>query len=96
MAATTVGHMELFDPNNELIVVYLEWMQLYFEANGIKAKKQVPVLLNIISRENYVLLRNLSAPENPSQKSLKQLTDILKGHFEPEMVTIAAHFQFHQ
>ena len=96
MAATTVGRMEPFDPDNESIVVYLERMQLYFEANGIKAEKQVPVFLNIIGWENYGLLRNLSAPEKPSQKSLRQLTDILKGHFEPKKVTIAARFQFHQ
>ena len=64
MAATSVGRMEPFDPANESIVVYLERMQLYFEANGIKAKKQVPVFLNIIGRENYGLLRNLSRPRN--------------------------------
>ena len=43
MAASTVGRMEPFDPNNESIVAYLERMQLYFEGNGIKAEKQVPV-----------------------------------------------------
>lgn len=50
MAAATVGRMEPFDPDNESIVVYLERMQLYFEANRIKAEKQVPVFLNIISQ----------------------------------------------
>ena len=40
MAATTVGHMEPFDLDNESIVVYLERMELYFEANGIKAKSK--------------------------------------------------------
>ena len=96
MAAATVGRMEQFDPDNESIVVYLERMQLYFEVNGIKPEKQVPVFFSIIGRENYGLLRNLSAPEKPSEKSLKQLTDILKRHYEPKKVTIAARFQFHQ
>ena len=40
MAATTVGHMEPFDSDNESIVVYLEQMQLYFEANGIKPRSK--------------------------------------------------------
>lgn len=96
MAASTVGRMELFDPDNESIVVYLERMQLYFEGNGIKAKKQVPVFLNIIGQENYGLLRNSSASKKSSRKSLKQLTYILKGHLEPKKVTIAARFKFHQ
>ena len=54
-------------------------MQLYFEASGIEAEKQVP-----------------SALKTQSQKSLKQLTDTDKGHFEPKKVTIAARFQFYQ
>ena len=96
MAAATVGRMEPFDPDRESIVVYLERMQLYFEANGIKAEKQVPVFLNLIGRENYGLLRDLSAPEKPANKSLKNLMDILKKHFEPKKVVIAARFQFHR
>ena len=95
MAASTVRRLELFNPNNESIVVYLEWMQLYFKANEMKAEKQVPVFLNIIGRENYGLLRNLTAPEKPSQKSLSELVEILKKHFEPKKVTIAGRFQFH-
>ena len=43
MAASTVRRLEPFNPNNESIVVYLERMQLYFKADGIKAEKQVPV-----------------------------------------------------
>ena len=96
MAAATVGQMEPFNPDSESIVVYLKWIQLYFEAYGIKAEKQVPVFLNIIGRENYGLLRNLSAPNKLSQESLNQLMDILKKHFEPKKVVIAARFQFHQ
>ena len=99
MAASTIGRLEPFDPGNELIVVYLERMQLFFEANEIKAEKQVPVFLTIIGRENYVLLRNLTAPEKPSQKSLSDLKEILKKHFEPKpqtVGTVASRFQFHQ
>ena len=48
MAATAVGRMKPFDPD-ESIVAYLERMQPYFEANRIKAEMQVPVFFNIIS-----------------------------------------------
>ena len=94
MAATSVGRMEPFDPANESIVVYLERMQLYFEANRIKAKKQVPVFLNIIGRENYGLLRNLSAPEKPSQKSLKQLWRSWRGISSPRRLLLQLVFNF--
>ena len=99
MAASIIGHLEPFDPDNELIVVYLERMQLFFEANGIKAENQVPVFLLIIGQKNYGLLRNLTAPEKPSQKSLSDLKEILKKYFEPKpqtISTVASRFQFHQ
>lgn len=79
MAIAAVGCLEPFDPV-ESIVVYLEWVQLYFEANGIIAEKQVPVFLNIIGRDHYALLWNLSSPVKPAQKPLKDLMDLLREH----------------
>ena len=93
MAAGTVECMDPFNPNRDLIVVYLEHMQLYFEPNRIKAEKQVPVFLNLIGWENYGLIGDLSMPEKLAEKSLKDLMDILKKHFEPKKVVIAERFQ---
>ena len=39
MAGAAFGRLEPFDSDVESIVVYLEWVQLYFEANGIKAER---------------------------------------------------------
>ena len=55
MAGAIAGHLEPFDSEVESIVVYLEWVELYFTANKIKADKRVPVFLNLIGRENYSL-----------------------------------------
>lgn len=50
MAGAVVVCLEPFDPDIESIVAYLERMQLYFKANGIKAEKKVPVFRNNIRR----------------------------------------------
>ena len=90
MAATAVGHMEPFNPD-ESIVADLEWMQLYFEP---RSKYQFSSIVSV--GELWVAEKLQKVSEKPSQKSLKQLKDTLKGHFEPKKVTIAARFQFHQ
>lgn len=69
LSGVAARHLEPFDSNVELIVVYLERVQLYFEAHCIKAKKQVPVFLNIIGRD--ALLSNLSSLKKPAWKLLK-------------------------
>ena len=39
MVGVAFGRLEPFESDVESIVAYLEWVQLYFEANGIKAER---------------------------------------------------------
>ena len=80
--------MESFNSDRESIAVYLEWVQLYFEANGIKAKNQVSVFLNPIGWEKYKLLRNLTTPEKLARKLLNDLMDILKKQYKPKTLSL--------
>lgn len=50
---------------------------MYFAANKVKRKKRVVVFLNVISRETYSILQNLSSPDKPAGKTLKELMGIL-------------------
>ena len=96
MVGAIAGHLELFDPEVESIVVYLERVELYFAANEIKTDKRVPVFLNLIGRENYSLLRSILLPQKPVEQPLKKLMDILREYYEPKKVVMAARFLFHQ
>jgi len=40
----TVGHIELFNLDNKQIAAYLERVELFFIANGVKEDKQVVTL----------------------------------------------------
>lgn len=91
----TVGCIEEFNPDNEWVSIYLEWLKLFFVANGVEEAKQVATLLLVIGGKTYSLLSDLLAPAKPVLKTLKQLKDILQAHFKPKPVVITEHFQFH-
>ena len=74
---TTIGNLSEFVPQKEKIAAYLERVELFFEANGIKDEKQVPVFLTAIGGETYALLRSLLAPAKPSSKTFTELKEVL-------------------
>ena len=96
MAAHQLGRMQEFEPDTESISAYLERLQMFFEANDIAAEKKVSVLLTVIGKQNFSLLRNLVAPATPKDKSFDDLTALLKTHFEPKKLVIAERFNFYR
>ena len=80
---TRYGQLQEFDAENKSITAYLEWAELYFQANDIADEKQVAVLLSNIGAKMYGLLRNLVAPKAPKEKTFAEITSLLKSHFEP-------------
>ena len=90
------GRITAFQAEDESISAYLERVELYFVANDIDAAKQVPILLSSIGAKTYELLRSLTAPKAPKEKSLKELKDTLTSHFEPAPIVIAERYRFHR
>ena len=80
---TTYGSISEFWHDSEDLATYLERMELYFSANDIPDPKQVPIFLNVVGSATYGLLRSLLAPVNPKDKSLAELMQTLRSHFEP-------------
>ena len=96
MVGAVGWRLKTFIPDLESVTVYLEHMELYFSTNKVKRKILVFVFLNLLGRETSALLQNLVLPVKPTEKSLDELMDALKGHFEPNKLVTAAWFQFHQ
>lgn len=88
--------MQEFEPETESISAYLERLQMFFDANNIADEKKVSVLLTVIGKNTFSLLRNLLAPTSPKDKSLEELTTVLKAHFEPKPLVIAERFDFYR
>ena len=94
--STRYGQLLEFDVENESVTAYLERAELYFQANDVAEDKQVAVLLSNIGAKTYGLLRSLVAPKAPKEKTLTEITTLLKSHFEPTPSVIAERYQFHR
>ena len=92
----TFGRIQEFIPESESFSTYVERLQLFFEANDVSDGKKVPVLLSVIGAKNYALLRSLSAPTLPREKSFDDIVQIFTQHFEPKPLIIAERFHFHR
>jgi len=92
----TVGQLGKFDPEEEKISAYLERVELYLIANGVKEDRKVAVLLSAIGPKVYATLRDLLAPKKPHEVAMKDLFETLQKHFEPPSNVISERFQFHR
>jgi hypothetical protein len=93
--ATPIGVIGVYEESEEW-VSYSERLEQYFEANDIADGKKVPTLLSVIGAKTYSLLRSLTAPQKPSQKTYAQLVAALKEHLSPKPLVIAERFRFHK
>ena len=96
MAKTTIGQLAEFDAASDTVSAYVERAQLFFEANDVAEAKRVAVFLSVIGGSTYKLLRDLLAPTLPKEKTLDEIVDTLKQHYEPKPVVIAERFRFHR
>ena len=69
--------------------MYLERVQLFFEANKLADEKKDPVLLSVIGEQTYALLNDLPAPDKPVSKTVEQLKEVVQKHYKPKPVVIA-------
>ena len=71
-----IGKIDPFDENIENWTSYTERLEQYFEANEIANEKRVPALLSLIGGKTYTLLRNLTTPDKPKDKSYEFLISV--------------------
>ena len=84
-----------FDPREESYSTYEERVALFFQANDVAEDMKVPVFLSMVGFKNYALLRDLLIPAKPSDKSLDDLLETLKKHFDPTPSVLGERFNFH-
>ena len=91
-----IGSLSAFDPSQESISAYIERVEVFFAANDVKEEKRVAVFLSVVGAPTFSLLRNLLAPEKPTDKTLRDLTAALITYYEPKPLVIAQRFHFHR
>ena len=93
---TTHGSIGEFDGTRENWKSYTERLQQYFTANDVAAaEKQRAILLSACGASTYQLIRNLVAPDAPTDKTFAELVDIVKTHHQPPPSVTVQRFNFH-
>ena len=80
---------------NRLLHTSSEW-NLYFSANSVAQDKKVATFLSVVGPTVYSTLRDLFAPTSPKDKTLRQIFDRLKLHFEPKRTVIIERYHFYK
>ena len=92
----TYGKLEKFDDSADEWPLYAERLAQYFVANDVTDDdKKRAIFLSVCGRSTYHLVRNLSAPDKPSDKSFTDLCALLAGHYSPTPSAIVQRFKFH-
>ena len=89
-----LGKIGQFDSTTDQWSSYKERLEKFIVANDVADEKHVPVLLSVIGGRTYELLRSLTSPERPAQKTFAQLCEILENHLAPRQLVIAERFRF--
>ena len=70
-----------FSINTEEWFTYIERLEVYFSSNGIDDDtKKKAIMLCVVGSENYKLIRDLTAPDTPADKTYGQLKTIIGDH----------------
>ena len=94
--ALSFGKLEEFDTaNGDDWVQYTERMEHYFLANEITdASKQRSILISSMGQKAYKILRNIVAPNKPTDVSFKNLVSAMTSHFSRPPSEIVQRFRF--
>lgn len=76
---------------------YIERLEHFFTANEIEdADKMKSILLTVCGQKMYGLIRNLTSPNKPADKTYAELKTLIAQHLKPKPLAIAERFRFYQ
>ena len=65
------GHISDFKPSEGTINDYLDSLDFYLEANEVtKVSKKKAILLTVVGPQQFRLLKDLTLPEKPADKTM--------------------------
>ena len=94
--AIHVGKVEEFDGAVDDWPSYMERLEHFFDANKIGAEQKKAAFLACIGKRTYGLLRALTVPGKPADKTYKELVELLTKHLAPKPLLIAERYRFHK
>lgn len=89
-----IGRMNVYDSTEETWSSYIERLEIFIDANDIKEEKKVSTLLTIMGMKTYNLVKNLCAPNKPSEKTYEEIVKLMEEHLSPKPSFIAERYKF--
>ncbi|KAJ8351850.1 hypothetical protein SKAU_G00233260 [Synaphobranchus kaupii] len=90
-----IGNLSAYEAKEQTWEEYCEILEQYFEANGIdNGEKQRAILISVVGRATYRLMRNLLSPDKPSSKTYDELKVLMQNHFSPKPSEIVQRYKF--
>lgn len=86
-----------FDSSKEDWVSYTERLEAHFEANDIPEEavaKRRAILFSVCGSSTYQLIRNLVAPDPPTEKTFTELVEVVKRHYNPKRNVTLERYNF--
>lgn len=94
--ATFLGSVAAFDAAQEEWPNYIDRVEQFFVANGVKEEAYVATLLALIGSHTYALLKSLTSPKKPSTLQYEEIVGVLTAHLAPKPLVIAERFRFYK
>ena len=91
-----IGKTEAYDETIEPWSSYVERLGQYFKANKVDDSLKVASLLSLIGGKTYNILRTLTSPTKPAEKSYQEIIKLLGDHLSPKPLSITERFRFHK
>ena len=94
--ATLFGQVSEFDPHKEEWSQYVKRLDHFFAANAVEdATRKRDIFLSMLGPTTFKLLSNLVAPDDPGDKTYKELADKLKQHHDPDPSEVVQRLKFY-
>ncbi|GFR14890.1 uncharacterized protein K02A2.6 [Trichonephila clavata] len=85
---------EKLDEENENFDSFIERFETYLDVQNVPITNRAKVFVSSLSAKLYQLLKNLLAPDIPSNQTLDKLKDALKKHLTPKPLIIPSRHKF--
>ena len=91
-----VGHIGEFNINGrETFDSYEERLEMYFIVNKIvDTEMKKALFLTVSGSDLYQLIRSLTSPGKPTEKTFEELIKLVKGHLNPKPNIIVERYKF--
>jgi hypothetical protein len=87
------SRMERFIPGEDF-EDYVDVFEQHCVAKGVEDDEQVAELLSAMGVETFRILKSLTFPTKPKDKSLEDIVTVLKEHFWPSANPVAERYKF--